>query len=126
MKSKKEKQNLVTLSKEVADLIKKLQISHVYMASILFAKEWDRVFADEKDQEGNKRKLTGRLRNKIQGSGYLTDEEFIQIQNILLNMADTIQKEVRKSMSINAEVRKEKIQNLIQFMEEDDKNEALK
>ena len=108
-KEEKENKSLTGISPEFADAIKTLQVSQVQIAKRLYPNDW------KEGDEAQKRKLTGRLRNKLDGSGKLTNEELFQIQNIVIELGEAMITAAKKSIAETAERRKKKLKELMQY-----------
>lgn len=113
----KENKSLSSISPEFVRAIKDLQVSQVQIAKRLYLSEW------KEGDEAQKRKLTGRLRNKLDGSGKLTNEELFQIQNIVIELGEAMILAAKMSIAETAERRKKKLKELIQYWEEDGEEE---
>lgn len=106
--------NLKNLAPLLYKTIQHYQISKIVLAKFIYAEDWD------ENSEDVKHKLTVRLRNKLDGQGKMTADELVQIQNYLLEMADTIKNNVNKFIVEKNEQKQAKIKKLIEHFDKVD------
>lgn len=106
--------NLKNLAPLLYKTIQHYQVSKIVLAKFIYADDWD------EDKEEVKHKLTVRLRNKLDGQGKLTADEIVQIQNYLLEMADTVKKNVNKFIVEKNEQKQAKIKMLMEHYDKVD------
>ena len=101
--------NLKNMAPLLYLLIQKYDLSKIYLAKRMNPKDWD------DNDKAKKHRLTINLRNKLDGTGKLEKSELVEIQSILLELADSIKNNVNKTI-VQME-RKEKIEKLAKYLE---------
>lgn len=118
MATNKDVKNLEKQSPLLFKAIEDFVISKPWIAKRVYSTEWN-------DDEANQKKLTIRLRNKLNGNGNISLNEIKHIEDALLNHADGLKGMVERSKSERSKRLKKTIKDLLEYMDEEDKNDLI-
>lgn len=118
MAAKKDVKNLENESPLLYKAIEDFNISKPWIASKVYEREWG-------EDEAVQRKLTIRLRNKLNGNGNLSLREIKDIEDALSDFGNSLLRAVEKSKADRSKRLRKTISNLLEFLDEDEKKDLL-
>lgn len=114
--------NLKNTDPELYRLLSFYHINQRYLAEKVLAEDWNKVTKGEDEYK----RLVGRFRNKVLGFGKLYPNEYANLQQALSEIADDIRHTVDESIAKRTLERKEKIQRLLENLDDEELNDLLK
>jgi aromatic ring-opening dioxygenase LigB subunit len=102
-------QNLKNIDPDLYRVLNVYNINQQYLAEKIFEEEWQNA-----QDDATKKKLIGRLRNKVLGFGNLLPREYLKLQQVVLSIGEDITNTVADSISRTHLERKEKIKRILE------------